>query len=73
MHPDFHQCQRCCLLNRVAQAVHLTDHDDEAVTFMMGYDTLTEMGYQKEQIEEALLISKNDANKAIDYLSGSKH
>ncbi len=40
---------------------------------MMGYDTLMEMGYQKEQIEEALLISKNDANKAIDYLSGSKH
>ena len=50
----------------------MTDNEEEAVAFMMAFDTLRDMGYQKDQIDEALLLSKNDTTKALDYLTSTK-
>ncbi len=49
--------------------MHLTEKEEDCVNFLTAYDVLVDMGFKKEQITEALVVSSFNLGPAVDYLS----
>jgi hypothetical protein len=49
--------------------MHLNDDETECVNFLTGYSSLLDMGFEAENIKEALVVSGNSLTAAIEYLS----